>query len=152
MVLGGLDKYGKFALSHEIARNHLENVVEVFKKTGTVFENYAPFPGEDGTARPGNPAKGDFVGWTGLVPIAVLLEHVIGLKPDAEKNKISWHINLLERHGVEKYPFGKNATLTLLCEERSSKEEEPRITVESTEPVTVEIIWDGGRRIIEAGK
>ena len=152
MVLGGLDKYGKFALSHEIARNHLENVVSVFKKTGTVFENYAPFPGEDGTARPGNPAKGDFVGWTGLVPIAVLLEHVIGLKPNAEKNTISWHINLLERHGVEKYPFGKNATLTLLCEERSSKEEEPQVTVQSTEPVRIEIIWDGGRRIIEAGK
>ncbi len=152
MVLGGLDKYGKFALSHEIARNHLENVVQVFKKTGTVFENYAPFPGEDGTARPGNPAKGDFVGWTGLVPIAVLLEHVIGLKPNAERNTISWHINLLERHGVEKYPFGKNATLTLLCEERSSKEEEPQVTVQSTEPVTVEIIWDGGRRTIEAGK
>ncbi len=152
MVLGGLDKYGKFALSHEIARNHLENVVQVYRKTGTVFENYAPFPGEDGTARPGNPAKGDFVGWTGLVPIAVLLEHVIGLKPNAEKNTISWHINLLERHGVEKYPFGKNATLTLLCEKRNSKDEEPRVTVQSTEPVTVEIIWDGGRRTIEAGK
>lgn len=152
MVLSGLDKYGKYALSHEIAGNYLENVVQVYRKTGTVFENYAPFPGEDGMARPGNPAKRDFVGWTGLAPIAVLLEHVIGLKPNAEKNTISWHINLLERHGVEKYPFGKNATLTLLCEGRSSKEEEPQVTVQSTEPVTVEIIWDGGRRIIEAGK
>lgn len=152
MVLSGLDKYGKFALSHEIAMNHLRNVVDVYNQTGTVFENYAPFPGEDGRARPGNPAKGDFVGWTGLVPIAVLLEHVMGIKPDAEKNTISWHINLLERHGVEKYPFGKSATLTLLCEERSNKNEEPQVTVASTEPVTVQIIWDGGTRVIQAGK
>lgn len=152
MVLSGLDKYGKFALSHEIAMNHLHNVVDVYNQTGTVFENYAPFPGEDGRARPGNPAKGDFVGWTGLVPIAVLLEHVMGIKPDAEKNTISWHINLLERHGVEKYPFGKSATLTLLCEERSNKNEEPQVTITSTEPVTVQIIWDGGTRIIQAGK
>ena len=76
----------------------------------------------------------------------------MGIKPDAQNNTISWHIHLLERHGVEKYPFGKNATLTLLCEARDSRTQEPQITIESTEPVTVKIIWDGGTRIVEAGK
>ena len=149
MVLTGLDHCGKFELSHEIAMNHHANVVEVYNRLGTIYENYAPFPDEEGNSRPGNPSKGDFVGWGGLVPIAVLLEHVFGIKPDAEKNTIRWHVNLTERHGVERYPFGNDATLTLMCEARESRDAEPQVTVTSTAPVTVEIIWNGGKRVIE---
>ena len=36
-----------------------------------------------GAAGPGNRAKGDFVGWSGLAPIAGLLEYVLGLRADA---------------------------------------------------------------------
>ena len=43
-----------------IALNHLSSMGKVFAQTGTVWENYAP----DALA-PGNPAKGDFVGWSG---------------------------------------------------------------------------------------
>ena len=45
-----------------IALNHVDNVLQVFQKTGTVWENYAPE-----SAAPGEPAKPDFVGWTGLL-------------------------------------------------------------------------------------
>ena len=146
MVLCGLDRYGKYGLSHEIAVNYLKNVVEVFKDTGTVFENYAPCPDENGRPHKGSPARGDFVGWTGLAPITVLFEFVFGIKPDAANNVIRWHVNLTERHGVERYPFGKDAELTLLAEKRGSEEEEPVVTVRSNRPVTVEILWDGDKK------
>lgn len=145
MVLKGLDAYGKFELSHEIACNHLNAVVNVFKNTNTVFENYAPEL-IDGEIAPGKPARPDFVGWTGLSPISIMFEYVFGIKPDASNNKITWHINLLERHGIEKYPFGKNGELTLICEKRNSVAEKPEVTVKSNVPVTVEIIWDNEKQ------
>jgi hypothetical protein len=117
-------------------------VVSVFNDTGTVFENYAPCPNEQGKPHEGDPAREDFVGWTGLAPISVLFEFVFGIKPDAEQNVIRWHINLTERHGVKRYPFGKDATLTLLCEERTGIHDEPQVTITSDRPVTVELFWN----------
>ncbi len=143
MVLKGLDKYGKEKLSHQIGKKHLDNVVAVYKQWGTLFENYAPKGNEKG-----NQAKSDFVGWTGLVPISVLFEYVFGIKPDAKSNRIVWHIELTERHGVEKYPFGNEGELTLICEERKSCEETPKITFKSNLPVELEIKWGKDQSMI----
>ena len=146
MVLCGLDCYNRFDLSHKIGMNYVKNVVSVFNDTDTVFENYAPCLDENGKPKPGNPARDDFVGWTGLAPISVLFEFVFGIKPDAEHGVIRWHIDLTERHGVERYPFGKDATLTLLCSARKSIHDEPQVTITSDRPVTVELIWDEGKQ------
>lgn len=141
MVLKGLDEYERYSLSYEIAKSHLDAVVSVFKNRGTLFENYAPELVDD-IFEKGSSSMADFVGWTGLSPISIMFEYVFGIKPDAAENKITWHINLLEKHGVEKYPFGINGELTLICEARSSEEEQPQITVESNVPVEIEIIWN----------
>lgn len=143
MILKGLDAYGRYDLSHKIGRKYLEGVVSVFNETNTVFENYAPET-VDGRICKGNPAKPDFVGWTGIPPIAVLFEYVFGIKPDAANGRITWHINLTERHGVEKYPFGTDGELTLICEQRMDASEKPCVTFESNVPVTLEIIWGEG--------
>ena len=52
-----------------------------------------------------------------------------------------WHINLLEEHGVRKYPFGAKGELTLICKPRNSKDEKPKIVFESNIPVELEVIW-----------
>lgn len=141
MVLKGLDKYGKYGLSHEIGREHLEAVVEVYKDQGTLFENYAPELVNDGKPARGNISRKDFVGWTGLVPISVMFEFVFGIKPDAAAKKIVWDVNLTEKHGIEKYPFGVEGELTLLCEARKDLNEKPQITLKSNVPVELEVIW-----------
>ncbi len=146
MVLKGLDAYGKYELSHEIGLNYLENVVSVFNDTGTVYENYAAMPGEDGRPRQGNVSHADFVGWTGIVPISVLFEYVFGIKPDARNNVVNWYVDLTDAFGVENYPFGTDATLTLKCEKRKNAAAEPQVTVTSDKPVTVRVFWDGGRQ------
>ncbi len=144
MVLKGLDEYGEYRLSHEIAMAHLDAVVNVFKDRGTLFENYAPEL-VDGKFEKGSSSMPDFVGWTGLSPISIMFEYVFGIRPDASKNKITWHINLLEKHGVEKYPFGIDGELTLICQPRNSEEEKPQVVIESDVPVEVEIIWNKGQ-------
>lgn len=140
MVLKGLDKYDKYDLSHEIAVNYLHAVVDVFNKSGTLYENYAPEK-INGEYAKGSQSADEFVGWTGLAPISVLFEYVFGIKPNAKENKIVWHVNLTEEHGVRKYPFGSDGELTLICKKRNSKLEKPEIIFESNIPVTLEVVW-----------
>ncbi len=146
MVLKGLDAYGKYTLSHDIAVEHLEAVVDVFKQYNTLFENYTPELVNNGKPDKGNPAKPDFVGWTGLSPIAILFEFVFGIKPDAANNKIVWSVQLLEKHGIENYPFGTNGVLNLICQPRSDVNETPQISVKSNIAVDIEVIWGDEER------
>ena len=144
MVLTGLYENGYNDLARDIAETYLDNAVKVFKETDTLFENYAPE-----YAAHGKPAGPDFVGWTGLAPISILFEFIFGIHPDAGANRIRWIVNRTERHAITQYPFG-DANVDLVCEARSSADECPVIHVKSDRPVTVEVIWNGQSRIIEA--
>jgi hypothetical protein len=146
MVLKALERAGQDDLAHAIAVNHHEAVLRVWTKTGTLWENYAPDADE-----PGTPAKRDFVGWTGLPPIAVLLEHRFGLRPDVPAATLVWDVRLTEAHGVERYPFGSQGVLDLRCAARRDACERPVITVRSPVPLTIDLRWTGGReRIVVA--
>ena len=143
MVLRGLDRAGYHELAHEISREDLDNVVRVFEETGTLWENYAPE-----LAAPGNRAKGDFVGWSGLAPIAGLFEYVFGLRADAPSGRLLWDVRLLENHGVRDYPFGKDGVLDLSCAARNSSAEEPEIQVRSTVPLQLVVRWEGREKTV----
>jgi glycogen debranching enzyme len=144
MLLRGLSEVGRDTLAHEIARNHLENVVAVFEKTGTLWENYAPE-----AAAPGEPARPDFVGWGGLPPVGVLLEYVLGLRPDAPAGRLVWDVRLTEAHGVTGYPFGRDVSIDLSCARRASADERPKIEVKASALLELELRW-GGRSEIRA--
>lgn len=144
MVLSGLRKAGYEDLAYEIACNHVSNLTEVYQNTGHVYENYAPE-----AAKPGNPAKADYVGWAGLGPVSVLFEYVFGIISDAVHHKITWRVNRLEKHGVLRFPLG-GSTVDLICEKRENQEDEPMVFVKSDVPVTVEVIWNGNTKLIES--
>jgi glycogen debranching enzyme len=143
MVLKGLRATGFGALAHLIACNHLDNVVQVFEDTGTVWENYAP---EAPAA--GSPAKPDFVGWTGLPAIAVLFEEVFGLQSNVPAGVLEWDVRLLDEFGVEQYPFGARGLLDLHCAARESTLDRPEITVKTNRPLAVKLHWAGGEEEI----
>ena len=71
MVLKGLSAYGKEDLARHLARKIYANVAEVYKATGTFWENYAP-----DLVSYGMPSKKDFCGWTALIPIAIYNEYI----------------------------------------------------------------------------
>jgi hypothetical protein len=143
MILRGLDRTNYHTLAHEISREDLDHVVSVFEETGTLWENYAPE-----RAAPGNRAKDDFVGWSGLAPVAGLFEYVFGLRADAPNGRLLWDVRLLERHGVYGYPFGRNGVLDLSCAARTSAGEEPEIQVRSTVPLQLTVRWEGGEKTV----
>jgi glycogen debranching enzyme len=143
MILRGLDRNGYDDLAHEISREDLDHVVRVFEETDTVWENYSP-------ERPaqGKPAKPDFVGWSGLTPVAGLFEYVFGLRADAPSGRLLWDVRLLEEHGVRRYPFGVEGVLDLSCASRGSAREEPRIEVRSSVPLELMVRWEGGEKTV----
>jgi len=110
MVVRGLEANGFRDLAREIALNHFENALAVFRETGTVWENYAPQ-----RIAPGKPAKGDFVGWSGIAPIALFIEYAIGIRADASTETIDWTIRSPKRVGIERFRFA-GKTLSLICE------------------------------------
>jgi hypothetical protein len=136
MVMAGLARHRCFELARKIALCHLDAVVAVCEDTGTLWENYAP---ENNS--PGEPARKDFVGWTGLVPIAVLFEYVFGLQPNAHAQRIVWHCDLTDEFGIDAYPFGRDGILDLAVKRRCSREERPQLSVTSNVPVSFEIHW-----------
>jgi len=144
MVLRGLAAAGEHDLAHEIGLNHIENVGKVFDATGTLWENYAPE-----SASPGEPAMKDFVGWAGLIPISILFETVFGLRPEVGRNELTWNVRLLDEHGVDRYPFGPDATLDLRCASRKSPAEEPVINATATQAVKLVVKWKGGTKTID---
>lgn len=139
MVIAGLKNKGFTGLAHELARLHHQRVTEVFAKTNTFWEYYAPESSE-----PGFLARPDFIGWTGLVPVAVLFEAVFGLKASILDKSLTWDINLLESHGVERYPVGTSGMLDLKCGGRSAAAQRPELEIHSNIELTLHYSWGGG--------
>lgn len=137
MVINGLMQKGYKKQAREIALNHYSQVFEVYKKTGTFWEYYAPE-----SAEPGFMARKEFVGWTGLPPIAGLIEFIIGIRSDYVDGVIEWDVNLTEENGIERYPFGPEGVVTLKAASRRSASEEPKITVDSN--VSFELVVNYG--------
>lgn len=138
MVLQALSDYEQDDLAFKIALNHVQNVSEVFKNTGTLWENYAPEMITEGA-----PAKPDFVGWTGVSAITIPIEYLVGLR--WENNVLIWNINLIEQHGVIQFPVGLNDKLDAICSTRQTQDETPHIKIITSTPIHLEVRWKNQR-------
>jgi Trehalase len=141
MVIKGLQERNHENEASEFSRRYLDGLLEVFLYTDTLWEAYAPLKHPQKVARDfGNieeskfeplvftPGKdvGDlhnvrknFVGWTGVGPINLFLENLIGIRRDVEGNKIIWKLGPLHKHGIENLPFG-DGFISLVSERRDS--------------------------------
>lgn len=109
---------------------------KVFEESGTLWENYAPeYAGHS------NPAQSDFVGQTGVSAIAILIEYVIGLRPDLANNTLNWRVHLTERHGVHRYPFGLDGMLDLICDARAQDDVASTLRVTTDVPFLLTMHW-----------
>ena len=140
MVIDGLWRKGYRAEAQRIAENHYAAVFEVWKNTGTFWEYYAPEKLE-----PGFMARKDFVGWTGLPPIAVFIEYILGIKSDYSERRIEWDLTRTEAHGIERYPFGPDGVVDLRVRARKSADETPAVTVSTNVPFELVVTWGDGR-------
>lgn len=132
MLIKGLEKYGDYLTSYQIAENHLKNMSYVYyffkpeedkiafeeryaDDYKTIWECYSaefltPATRWDDTFY----SRQDFVGWSGLGPIAMLIENIIGINIDVSNNEIIWRINRTDKHGIKNLNFGKEK-VDIIC-------------------------------------
>ncbi|WP_329905544.1 MGH1-like glycoside hydrolase domain-containing protein [Porphyromonas pogonae] len=126
MVINGLYNKGYKKQALEIARNHYSQVLDVYRRTHTFWEYYAPEKAE-----PGFMARKDFIGWTGLPPISILIEYMLGIKGDYINNTITWDLNETVRHGIKRYPFGPTGSIDLIASARTSAASKPQLSIKT---------------------
>ena len=108
----------------------MQAMYTVYRSTGTIWELYAPDMYMPATNETGiYMVKPNFVGWTGLIPISMFIENIIGIRADGSTNRVTWHTEATSRHGISNLHFGR-VTTTLIREGNT-------ISVESTAPYTL---------------
>jgi len=143
MIIKGLDKIGagndnayNFNEFGTLAtEEYLNGIYQVYKKTGTLWENYSA----EAFAR-GVWSRPDFVGWTGCGPIELLIENILGFRTNGVDNSITWHINRIDRHGIEKLRFG-DVTASLICERRESINSPATLNIQTDNDFDLLVEW-----------
>lgn len=142
MVFEGLRKYGYHLEAHLLAKRYLDAVIRDFEKTHTLWEVYESSGGEHMSyARP------DFVGWSGMIPTAVVYEFVFGIHVDLPRQTIEWHILLDEPHGVSHLTID-GQTITL--EATPNTDAFPNIRFEGAKNLTLRVFWNQESRVYHA--
>jgi glycogen debranching enzyme len=144
MVTRGLQLAGEGNLAHSIARRYVDGLLRTFKNftPATLWECYCPE-----TDRPGlHPyrdhlyARPDFVGWSGLGPIAMLIENLIGLDADVPARQITWTVRLTEEHGIRNFNLGSLGHADFRIEKRVSAADPIRGSVRADQAFTLTLV------------
>lgn len=152
MIAKALRRYGQADLARQLAVSHLEAMSAVFQSTeySGIWEAYAPEAFLPATKKPWLDFTGkapfvlaadtvvrpDMVGWSGLGPIAMLIEDVFGFDFNAPANRITWDIRTSGRHGVENFPF-LGGRISLIASDRGECGKDLVINVVNEKEVTV---------------
>jgi hypothetical protein len=139
MVTRGLMRAGRGETAHEIAVKYLDGLAKTYSEFSphTLWESYSSeafTPGMKPYTKQWT--KPDFVGWTGIGPIAMLIENIIGVELNAPEKRIDWTIRLTEEHGIRQVGI-PGGHVNLMCAERKSPGEPAKISVSATVPISV---------------
>jgi hypothetical protein len=102
MVIWGLEAYDQDSLAAEIAEKHLLSMYMGWIQSGTLYENYSPV----NIGEPGSHSQWNFVGWSGLTPITLFIESVLGIQVKAPEHTIVWTLNRKDEHGIKNLCWG----------------------------------------------
>lgn len=144
MVAKGLIHCGRRDLARELAVRHLDAIVAVADdpRYASIWECYSPELMQPATSGYNDICRSHFVGWTGLGPIAMLIEHILGIDVDASRNQITWTIQTPGRHGIENLSFN-GRSVSLIADAQSSIADASRtVTIDTTADITVAIVSD----------
>ena len=151
MIIKGLDRYpmvegeGEFAV--RAAKRYLDNMCAVYKATGTIWQAYSAESDAYCDA-----SKPNFVGWSGLGPIELLIEDVLGIQADGLQKRIDWRLARIDRHGIENLRFGE-ITASLIASRRKDPNSPAEIMVTTDRPFEL-CVYGHTRKVFQvpAGK
>lgn len=156
MIARGLLASGADDLAREAAASHLGQLAQIVSAPptdesrvapeerdgdyATLWECYSPDASMPGTRWDDQYyCRQDFVGWTGLGPIATLIEVVLGLEVVGAENTIVWTITRTDRHGLENLALGADNRVDLVADPRALETDPVTVTVHADRPFTLEV-------------
>ena len=158
MIAKALRRQGRPDLAHRLAIAHLEAMSKVFQSSdySGIWEAYAPDAFLPATKKPwmdlsgnapfvlseGTVVKANFVGWSGLGPIAMLIEDIFGLDFDASNHRITWDLQTAGQHGIKEVRFD-GGLVTLLSSGYSENSTTTSVTVKTEKPVHLTVLLNG---------
>jgi glycogen debranching enzyme len=156
MLAKALRRNGHGDVARRLAISHLDAMTEVFRSRDYpgIWEAYAPEAFRPATKKPviaddGSPivlspetvVMANFVGWSGLGPIALLIEEIFGLEFDASRQRVRWNLETTGEHGLKDVRFN-GGVVSLRC----SGAPDRRVTISTDVPITVELSVGGTTR------
>jgi len=126
-VIQGLLRVGRQDVAVRLGLQHLRRVTRVLQRTGRLWENYSSESDE-----PGMPAAPDYA-WAALGPIAVLIEVILGVRPDALHQTVWWNPGVSTQMSIENLAVG-SAKLSL---RQWPVNDQWMLLVETDQPVTL---------------
>ena len=100
----------------------------------TIWECYSPSCYRPATAEEGEIVRADFVGWSGLAPVTMLIENIIGLHFDACENTVTFEIFPGGQSGVENMEFN-GGKVSIVCTEYVPALGESTVRVTAEKPL-----------------
>lgn len=144
MTAAGLKQHNRSAIARDIAVKHLNAMSAVMQNQayGSIWECYSPDYIQPATKdEKGKMVRNNFVGWSGLGPVAMLIENILGFSFDAPSNTIRWQIASSCTHGIKNLKFNSR-TVSLLCDKAAASGKR-KIHIETSGPVSVSIEIEG---------
>jgi hypothetical protein len=135
-TIKGFQRAGRLDVAREIAHRHLEVMGEILRKTGHIWENYC----SEASTR-GSWSTHDY-SWSAVGPVALLMEIVLGLEPDAIRRRLRWTPPAGEAVGVERFALG---TATIRLEQQPGPAGD-RIIVDTDRPFALDLVQNGRAR------
>lgn len=166
MVIKGLEAIGRRDLADSVAFNHVKHVSNIFRfftpnedsvafeeryadGYKTIWECYSPEFSKPAT-RWDNTfySRQDFVGWSGLGPIAMLIENVLGFEVRGYENTIVWRVKRTDRHGIEHMQL-RSQFVSVVATPRNDT---LAINVRCQNPFALDVEWRGEMRRFKTRK
>lgn len=107
VAIRGLTQNGYYALAREAAQKYLAAMSFVANNPNYrgIWEAYSPEDNLPSTTESGELVRENFVGWSGLAPITLLIETIIGLSLDAPNNSVTLQLSHERRCGIQNLLF-----------------------------------------------
>jgi hypothetical protein len=151
MVTRGLMCAGRGETAHAIAVKYLDGLAKTYSQVSphTLWESYCSEKFTPGmTPYTQKSVKPDFVGWTGIGPIAMLIENILCIDLNAPEKRIDWTIRLADEHGVRQLAI-PGGHVDLVCEKREGTDAPANVSVSATAPIRVCIACNGRSKVLD---
>lgn len=153
----GLMKNGYHEYAREASIKYLDGMCKVAADPafGSIWESYAPDAYRPATTEYNTLSRAEFVGWSGIAPITLLIESIIGLEFNADENLVTFNLNERGKCGIENMIFNSNK-ISVVCTDYVPFKDKTTIEVEAEKPFKLKVVtkylWYPKEYDIQKGK